>query len=132
MANPIIPVVEPVTGVVTKIGQPWAYVDGNKTDKRAVDDQGRPISRVRMFGRLLGASQEITIDAPDHVVEGIEPEHAVLVVGSDVRAHLRGGDFGSVEAKLLGAEALKVVATAEQVFASLAKTPTSGTSSKES
>lgn len=132
MANPIVPLAEPVTGVVTRIFQPWAYVDGNKTDKRAVDDQGRPISRVRVFGRLLGSSQEITIDVPDHVAEGIEPEHAVLVVGSDLRALLKGGDFGAVEAKVLGTEALKVVSTAEQVFTSLAKTPTSGSSSKES
>lgn len=132
MANPIIPITEPLTGVVTRVFQPWAYVDGKKTDKRAVDEQGQPITRLRVFGRILGASQEITIDVPDHAAEGVAPEDAVLVAGSSVRASLRGGDFGAVEATVLGAEALKIVSTAEQLFSSLAKVPTSGASSSAS
>lgn len=122
MANPIIPVTEPVAGIVTRVSLAWVYQDNRKTDKRVVDGQGRPVARVRAFARVFGSAQEVTIEVADQVAEAIEPEQAILAVGS-LSAAVRGADYGAVDMTVFGADDLKIVSSAKQVFDSLAKAP---------
>lgn len=132
MANPIIPINEPVAGIVTGVSQAWEYQDGKKTQNRKLDDQGRPVTRVRAFGRVFGSSQEVTIEVADQVAEPISTDQAVLLAGNRLSASARGGDYGAVELRISGAEDLKIVGTAEEVFNRLAKVPTAGSSGPSS
>src|SRR5699024_8368173 len=98
-----------------RVTQAYRYVDGRRSDQRVADDAGRPITRVRAFGRALGSTGELTIEVPDAVADEVAPGDVIAPSG-ELRAELRGGDFGAIEVKIVGAESLTSVSTAEAVF----------------
>lgn len=121
MANPTIPMTEPAPAIVTRVSAAQVYENGTRTDKRVLDEQGRPVSRVRGFGRLFGSIQEITIEIPDHLAETVAPGQIVVAAGNRLMASLKGSDFGAVSMTVQGAEDLRIVGSADEVFDSLAK-----------
>ena len=112
---------EPAPAIVTRVSAAQVYENGTRTDKRVLDEQGRPVSRVRGFGRLFGSIQEITIEIPDHLAETVAPGQIVVAAGNRLMASLKGSDFGAVSMTVLGAEDLRIVGSADEVFDSLAK-----------
>lgn len=121
MANPTIPVQETVTAFVLRVSQAYQYRDGKRTDQRVVDAQGRPVTRITAFGRLFGSVTEFQIEVPDPLAEQAQLGDVIAPFGQ-IHAELRGGDYGSINSKLVGVEQLIPVSTADQVFDSLAKT----------
>jgi len=114
MVAPVIPMQEEVPVIVLRVTPGHVYKDNKKTDQRVVDEAGRPVTRVRAFGRALGATGELTIEVPDAIAD-VAPGDVIAPTG-DLSAELRGGDFGAIEMKILGAQVLTKVSTADHVF----------------
>lgn len=113
-----LPALPPV--IVTRISEAYQYAGGARTDIRVTDEHGQPLSRIRGIGLVLGAVQEITIEAPDTACEAIAEGDVVLAEGNLV-AQLRGGDFGAISVKVLGAQRISRYATAVEIFEGLDK-----------
>lgn len=121
MANPSIPIFEPTPAFVTRVTPAFVYENEKKTDRRVLDELGRPITRVRAFGSLFGSVGEFTLVVPDQAVESVNVNDVVIAEGTNVVADLRGGDYGSVNSTIRGAEHLRGAGNAQQVFEQLAK-----------
>lgn len=114
-----VPINETITAISLRVTPAYVYRAQKKTDERIFDEDGRPVTRITTFGRVLGSIQEFQIEVPDHIAEGVNIGTVIAPVGR-LSAELRGGDFGALNAKVKGAEKIVAVSTADALFDQLA------------
>jgi hypothetical protein len=115
----IVQIRETVTAISLRVTPGYKYRAQKKTDERILDEDGRPLTRITGFGRVLGSIQEFQIEVPDQVAEEVSVGTVIAPVGN-LTVELRGGDFGALNAKVRGADKIVEVSTADALFDQLA------------
>lgn len=105
----VVPVSELNPAIVTRVSQAYEYEGGKRTDKRVVNEVGAPISRLTVFGRIMGNFQEYTIEAPDMFVENLESGKIVIPEGENLGAEISGADFGGIRVKIVQVDTVNVL-----------------------
>lgn len=111
-----IPVPNGQTAIIMRGSEAYEYKDQKRTNTRATDEQGRPVTRLTVFGPLLGSLVEYTIEAPDVVVPDLSEFDLIQVQGPRLSASVRGGDYGQVSYKVTGAEKLSPIGSGFDLF----------------
>lgn len=107
--------------IFTRVSQQYIYEAQKRTDKRRTDEQGRPMTRAQAFGVFQGSPDTLTVTGPDHLFEGVEAGDVVGLEGEQVKANIRGGDFGALNIDFVDFDALTRVSSAQELFESAAE-----------
>jgi hypothetical protein len=91
-----------------------------KTDQRVTDESGHALTRLQVRASVNGSVVEATIEAPDHVLEAVEPDYAFVVSG-DLQAVLTGGDFGAIRTKISGVKQVTSIGSVAAIFDNILK-----------
>lgn len=107
------------------MGEPrpaYAYVGGERSDRRVMDSRGRPVSRVSAVGCPAGDDvSTVTIEIPDDAAGECAGGRVIALDGDQLGMQLSGGDFGSIRVKIFGADAVRVLGQAAPLLLERAK-----------